>query len=183
MEISVLKPLYKNIKMINNWQEYTLKSSALANRCTMDIITISFMYMLTSYTIMRSLEESIRERNQLLQCYIRHQNYTRCSELVPGFYDTCRVYDESDKKAIGNTCVHQPCTDTSFNKTCLPMPPSSGEVYSYTCLCQEQKKPQLTSAEYHWSQWQSIKDSHTGFYREMVDALATDQTVLAMELR
>ena len=139
--------------------------------------------MLMSDAIMRLEAKLIRERKELFQRYILHQNYTRCSELVPGFYDTCRVYDESDEKAIGNTCVYQPCTDTSFNKTCLPLPPSSGEVYSYTCLCQEQMKPQLISVEYQWSGWYSMTDSRVGLYREMVDSLVTDEPVLAMELR
>ena len=128
-------------------------------KCTaMDTLTIGVIYMLMSDAMIRLEAEPIRERTQMFQRFILHQNYARCSELMPGAYVTCRVYDESDEKAIGNECVYQPCEDTSFNKTCLPLSTGPGEIYSYTCLCQDQKKPQLTSVEYHWSQWHSMTD-------------------------
>ena len=43
------------------------------------------------------------ERTQLMNRYILHQNYTRCSVLLLDIvrYQTCEVHDESDAEAIG----------------------------------------------------------------------------------
>ena len=144
------------------------------------------IYILIADAIIKLEAESTKERTQLFQRFILHQNQTRCSELKPDVYETCRVYDESDEKAIGNDCVHQPCRDTSFNKTCLPVSASflgPGGISSYTCMCQEHKKPQLSSSEYHWSQWHSISGSRSGLCREMKDMLAANPPVLAVESR
>ena len=151
--------------------------------------------MLMTDAITRSDVEPIKERTQMFLRYILHQNYPRCREIESGFHETCRVYDESDEKAIGIPC-HQPCMDTSFNKICLPM--ATGflgfrDRSSYTCLCQEKKKPQVPTAEYQWSGWSSLTldhwkenqqyDSRRGFYREIKDQLVTDAPVLAKEYR
>ena len=132
-------------------------------------------------TIIRSEVEPIKERTQMLQRFILHQNYTRCSEFKPDAYLTCRVYDESDEKAIGRKCFQSnPCLDTSFNKTCMPVPTGPGEITSYTCVCHEHKKPQLTSTQYKWSDWYTLPED--AMYREMKDLLVTDAPVLAKEL-
>ena len=154
------------------------------------------VYMLITNGIIRSEEEPIKERTQMFLRFILHQNYTRCREIRSGFHETCHVYDESDENAVGIKCFHQPCMDTSFNKTCLPMSTGflgAGDKSSYTCLCQEKKKPQLSPAEYQWSQWYSLTydhwnensryDSRRGLYREIKDQLVTDAPVLAREYR
>ena len=161
----------------------------------MDRLTIIIMYMLMTDTIVMSEVKSLKERTQMFLRFILHQNYSRCREIESGFHVTCRVYDESDEKAIGIPC-HQPCMDSSFNKTCLPMPTgflSPKDRSSYTCLCQEKKKPQVPTADYQWSGWSSLSfdhwreykqyDSRRGFYREIKDRLVTDAPVLAKEYR
>ena len=157
-----------------------------SSRTNMSRLAIVIIYMIMTDSITMLEAELTRERTQLFQRFILHQNHTRCSDLEPDVYKTCRVYDESDEKAIGNHCVHQPCMDGTYNKTCLPVSASflgSGGISSYTCICQEQERPQLTTSEYHWGQWTSLSGSRVGLYRAMRDMMATDTPVLATETR
>ena len=145
----------------------------------MDRFTINIVYMLMSGAIIWSEVEPSRGRTEMFQWFILQQKYTRCSEFQPRAHLTCRVYDEYDEKSIGNTCFHQPCMDSSFNKTCLPMPTGFGEISSYICVCRENKKPQVTSAQYTWIDWYPLPEDT--MYREMKYLLVTDATVLAKE--
>ena len=145
----------------------------------MDILTIIIVYMLMSGAMISSEVEPTKEITQMLVRFILHQNYTRCSELKPHAYLTCRVYDKLDEKAIGNNCFHQPCMDSSFNKTCLPLPTGPGDISSFTCYCQENKKPQVSKEEYKWSDWILLPEN--AMYREIKDLLVTDAPVLAKE--
>ena len=152
----------------------------------MNILTIVIIHILMTDTATMQEGQLIRDRTKLFQRFILHQNHTRCSDLMPEVYETCRVYDESDEKAIGNACVHQSCMDTSFNKTCLPVSASfmgPGGRSAYHCICQDQKRSQLTTSEYHWSQWTSMSGSRVGIYRDIMDILDGNNLVLATETR
>ena len=141
-------------------------------------------YLMTLYCdYVRS--QLVRERMELMNRHILHQNISRCREVKARVYETCEIHDNADDKAIGNECSSddQKCSDGSYNKTCIILYINEDESQSYHCTCHDHKKPQVSTMEYHWSRWYTLEDSRVGLYREMKDKLVTDPPVLAREYR
>ena len=146
--------------------------------------SVLVFYLIPLYCVyVRS--QLVRERMELMNRHILHQNISRCSQVKARFYETCEIHDNADYKVIGNECAFddQKCSDGSYNKTCIILYINEDGSQSYKCTCHDHKKPQVSTVEYHWSRWHSLADSRVGLYREMEDALATNPSTLAREYR
>ena len=145
---------------------------------------VLLFHLITMYCVCMRLQ-LLKERTELMNRYILHQNVSRCNDVKLGFYDTCQIYDKDDDQVIKGECAfeNQQCLDGSYNQTCMILYINGDGSKSYTCCCHDLKKPQLSSVEYHWSVWYILSDSRVGLYRELKDEKAADRPVLIKEYR
>ena len=139
--------------------------------------------MTLCFVCMRS--HLVRERTALINRYILHQNHSRCGEIKLKYYKTCEMRDKDVDKMTDDVCAfdENKCSDGSYNKTCMILYMNEDGSQSYTCSCHDQKRAQVSTAEYHWSRWYSLTDSRVGLYREMHDVLVTSPPALIKEYR
>ena len=146
------------------------------------IIWYVLALQLLTYTV--PSEQSMKARLHGFRSFILHQNHPRCNQVDHREHQlTCELHDLSDVEAIGfpRSCADAfLCPDGSYNRACLP---EVSDRVSYTCLCQSEVKPQVTSADYHWSEWQALSGSKIGIYRDLQDILEETPDVLAREYR
>ena len=127
----------------------------------------------------------VRERTALMNRYILHQNFTRCTDVKLNYYETCEIRDEDDDLVTKRICgsENQQCSDGTYNKTCMILEMNEDGSQSYTCSCHDQKKAQVSTVKYLWSRWEMLEDSRSGLYREIYDELITGYPALIKEYR
>ena len=144
------------------------------------IIILVIIHILT-----RLKTEPIRERTQLMNRYLLHQNSSRCADIKHHSYMICEMYDDKDAKAIGYDCgfYNYRCPDGSYNKTCMLLFVNPDGTMSYTCTCHSNKQPQMQPWHYSWSKWYNVPGEGAGIYQELTDSLITDSPALVLEYR
>ena len=132
--------------------------------------------------------ELLKERMQLVNTFLSHQNLPRCSQTETGQFFTCAIKNVTDARAMtvlidscGNEQHVQECP---YGSTCVMLSCNEEGDVSYDCLCHSAKKSQSNSATYTWSRWNPFSQSRVfGFSRELKDTSVTDPPILAREYR
>ena len=99
-------------------------------RMTLPECAISLMIFIIT---VHSVTSSVRDDKWLLSHVFQHQDLPLCSQvaLIPGYLTPCHVRSAEDEAAlpclVNRNCGHYqgshmkiPCSDGSFNKTCMP---------------------------------------------------------------
>ena len=132
--------------------------------------------------------ELLKERMQLVNTFLSHQNLPRCSQTETGQFFTCAIKNVTDARAMtvlidscGNEQHVQECP---YGSTCVMLSCNEKGDVSYDCLCHSAKRSQSNSATYTWSRWSPFSHSRVfGFSRELKDTSVTDPPILAREYR
>ena len=83
----------------SSWSTKSRKASTMYKSNVFWIIILVIIHTLT-----RLKTEPMRERTQLMNRYLLHQNFYRCADITPHTYVICDMYDDEDAKAIGDDC-------------------------------------------------------------------------------
>ena len=132
--------------------------------------------------------ELLKERMQLVNTFLSHQDLPRCSQTETGQFLTCAIKNVTDARAmavlIDNCGSEQHVQECPYGSTCVMLSCNAKGDVSYDCLCHSAKPSHIISSTYAWSRWIPFSHSRVfGFSRELMDTSVTDPPFLAREYR
>ena len=132
--------------------------------------------------------ELLKERMQLVNTFLSHQDLPRCSQTETGQFLTCAIKNGTDARAMAvliDSCgSEQHVQECPYGSTCVMLSCNAKGDVSYDCLCHSAKPSHIISSTYAWSRWIPFSHSRVfGFSRELRDTSVTDPPILAREYR